>query len=288
LSLNFSVGDLTVHRIVEFDAPFIPAREMLPALTPQLLDENRHWLQPDSLGAGDVFNLCYQTYVVRTPHHNVLVDSCLGNDKPRGRPEWHMRSADTYLRALAAAGLSVEDIDYVMCTHLHVDHVGWNTRLVGGRWVPTFPKARYVFSRREHDATEALHRQKENAAWLDSVLPIVQAGRAELVADDYQFGDHVRLLSTPGHTDGHVSLCFGRQRDDVVMTGDLIHVPLQTRYPELSFARDKDPAQAAATRRAFLERYCDTPTLCCTAHFPSPSAGHVKRWGHGFRLQYAQ
>lgn len=285
MSLSFSAGDMTVHRIVEFDAPFLPALEMLPALTPQLLDENRSWLQPHSLGPNDVFNLCYQSYVVRTPHHTILVDSCMGNDKQRPRPEWHMRSDDNYMRALGAAGLSVEDIDFVMCTHLHSDHVGWNTRLVNGEWVPTFPKARYVFSQRELAATVAADSQVTNAAYQDSVLPIVRAGRAEIVADDYQLGDHVRILPTPGHTDGHVSFGFGKKQDQVVMTGDLIHVPLQTRYPELSFARDKDPQLAATTRRAFLERYCDTPTLCCTAHFPSPSAGRVKRWGDGYRIE---
>jgi glyoxylase-like metal-dependent hydrolase (beta-lactamase superfamily II) len=285
MSPNFQVGDLTVHRIVELEAPFLPALEMLPALKPEMLEANRSWLQPHSLDANDVFILCYQSYVVRTPHHTILVDSCLGNDKHRPRPEWHMKSDDKYMRALAAAGLSVHDIDFVMCTHLHGDHIGWNTRLVDGEWVPTFPKARYVFSQREHAATEAAHHMVTNPAYADSVLPIVSAKRAELVADDFQIGDHVRILPTPGHTEGHVSFCFGKKRDDVVMTGDLIHVPLQTRYPELSFARDKDLAQAAHTRRSFLERYCDTPTRCCTAHFPSPSVGRVRRWGDAYRLE---
>jgi len=285
MSVTFSVGDMTVHRIVELDAPFLPAFAMLPALTPEGLDENRSWLRPHSLDADDVFRLCYQSYVVRTPHHTILVDSCLGNDKQRPRPEWHMKSDDTYMRALGAAGLTVGDIDFVMCTHLHLDHVGWNTRLVDGEWVPTFPNARYVFSRREHAATQAANARTANAAYEDSVLPIVRAGRADLVDDDFQLGDHVRILSTPGHTEGHVSLCFGSRRDEVVMTGDLIHVPLQTRYPELSFAFDKDPALAAITREAFLERYCDTSTLCCTAHFPSPSVGRIRRWGEGYRLE---
>ena len=286
MSSSFSIGDLTIHRIVELVMPLRPALTMIPALTPAILDENRHWLEPDSLGPGDFFHLTFQSYVVRTPHHVILVDSCLGNDKPRTQPQWNMKTDGTFMRELAGVGLAVDDIDYVMCTHLHVDHVGWNTRLVDGRWVPTFPNARYVFSQREYVATQERHAAEGGyPVYVDSVLPIVEAGRAELVADDYQLGDHLRMLPTPGHTKGHVAFCFGRNRDDAVMTGDLIHVPLQLRYPEFSFANDKDPVQSAATRRSFLERYCDSPTLCCTAHFPSPSTGHIKRWNDGFRLE---
>jgi len=285
MSMKFQVGDLTVHRIVELDAPFLPALEMLPDLTPERLHENRAWLQPHSLDENDSFILCYQSYVIQTPHHTILVDSCLGNDKPRPRPEWDMKSDDRYLRALSHAGFSVDDIDFVMCTHLHGDHVGWNTRLVGGEWVPTFPNARYVFGEKEQATAAAAHQVIHNATYADSVLPVILAGRADIVNADHQIGDHLRILPTPGHTEGHLSFCFGKKADDVVLTGDLIHVPLQTRYPELSFARDKDPGQAAVTRRAFLERYCDTSTLCCTAHFPSLSVGRITRWGDGYRLQ---
>jgi glyoxylase-like metal-dependent hydrolase (beta-lactamase superfamily II) len=145
-----------------------------------------------------------------------------------------------------------------------------------------------VFSKREVSSTEAMNAAVPNAAYNDSVLPIIRKGRAELVEDDYRLGDDVRMLSTPGHTDGHVSFCFGKRSDELVMTGDLIHVPLQMRYPELNFARDKDPALAAATRRGFLERFCDAPTVCCTAHFPSPSTGRITRWGNGYRLENLQ
>jgi len=285
MTLDFAAADMTVHRIIDLEAPFLPALEMLPELTPQLLDENRAWMQ-DSLDAHDAFKLCYQAYLVRTPHHTILVDSCLGNDKQRPRPEWHMKRNDSFMRGLARIGVRVEDIDYVMCTHLHGDHVGWNTRLDNGEWVPTFPKARYVFSQREVESVKALDAQAPNAAYQDSVLPIIRKGRADLVDDEFALGDHVRLLPTPGHTEGHVALCFGKARDELVVTGDLIHVPLQMRYPELNFVRDRIPELARKTRRDFLERYCDTPTLCCAAHFPSPSAGRVRRWGNGYRMDY--
>ena len=287
MSLKFSAGDLTIHRIIEQETTFLPALELLPGLTPEVLAENRGWMrEAGALDANDVLILCFQSYVVKTPHHTILIDSCIGNDKPRPRPKWNMKTDDTYLRALAAAGFSVADIDYVMCTHLHVDHVGWNTRLENGRWVPTFPNARYVFGKTEFDYWTA----QKNAnvavpAFVDSVLPIVEARRQEIVTNDYQIGDHARILPTSGHTPGHVAFTFGRTRDDAVFSGDLIHTPLQTRYPEMSIKFDVDPAEAAKTRRGFLERYCDTDTLCCTAHFPSPSVGKIKRMGGGFSCE---
>ena len=280
-----SVGDLTIQRVIEQETTFLPALNMLPGLTPETLAGNRRWLQKaGAIDADDVFILAFQSYVVRTPHHTILVDTCIGNDKPRpGRDKWHMKTDDTYMRALNAAGLRLEDIDFVMCTHLHVDHVGWNTRLDNGRWVPTFPNARYVFAKSEFDYWTGQNAKAPVAPFGDSVLPVVAAQKADIVRDDFRIGDHVRLMPTPGHTPGHVAIAFGRGRDDAVMTGDLIHSPLQARYPELSAKFDVDPAQAASTRRSFLEHYCDSDTLCCFAHFPSPSAGRVKRWGDGFR-----
>ena len=128
-------------------------------------------------------------------------------------------------------------------------------------------------------------RRRRIPVYVDSVLPVVEAGRAETVQNDHQLGDHVRLLHTPGHTPGHIAVCFGKGSDEAVMSGDLMHSPLQARYPELSVNFDVDKAQSATTRRSFLERYCDTKTLCCTAHFPSPSAGRIKRWGDGFKCE---
>jgi glyoxylase-like metal-dependent hydrolase (beta-lactamase superfamily II) len=196
-----------------------------------------------------------------------------------------MKTDDTYARALAAAGFSVGDIDYVMCTHLHVDHVGWNTRLDNGRWVPTFPKARYVFEKTEFDYWTETHAKTPVPPFGDSVLPIVEARQAEIVRSDFAIGDHTRILPTPGHTPGHSAFTFGRGKDAAVFSGDLMHSPLQTHYPEMSMKFDVDQAQAAKTRRSFLERYCDTDTLCCTAHFPSPSVGKIRRKGSGFSCE---
>ena len=284
MSLKFSAGDLTIHRLVEQEGAFFPALELFPELTPERLAENRAWMkQAGALDDNDTLILCIQSYIVRTPHHTILIDSCIGNDKQRpGRPRFHMKTDETYMRALKATGFSVEDIDYVMCTHLHVDHVGWNTRLENGRWVPTFPKARYVFDKGEYDYWHEQNAKAEVHPFADSVLPVVEAKRAELVGNDFSIGDHVRILPTPGHTPGHIAFTFGKGKDDAVFAGDLVHSPLQMLYPELSPKLDIDPKLGAVTRRSFFERYCDTDTLCCTAHLPSPSSGKIKRKGNGF------
>ncbi|MCK1481181.1 glyoxylase-like metal-dependent hydrolase (beta-lactamase superfamily II) [Bradyrhizobium sp. LM6.10] len=284
MSLKYSVGDLTIHRVVEQETTFLPALDLMPGLTPEVLSENRAWMrQANALDEQDTLILCFQSYVIKTPHHTILVDSCIGNDKPRPqRPKWNMKTDDTYLSGLNAAGFSIDDIDFVMCTHLHVDHVGWNTRMENGRWVPTFPKARYVFARQEFDYWTEQNAKGPVPPFVDSVLPVVEAKRHEIVGNDHQIGDHVRILPTPGHTPGHVAFTFGRGKDDAVFSGDLMHSPIQTLYPEMSVKFDVDQAQAATTRRSFLERYCDTDTLCCTAHFPSPSVGKIRRKGNGF------
>ena len=286
MSTTFSRGDITVDRIVELEVPFADALSFLPGLQPDILEEHRSWLVPGALTPQGQLIFCFQSYIVRTPHHTILIDSCVGNHKNRNAfPAMHMKSDETYMRALASAGLTVDDIDFVLCTHLHFDHVGWNTRLEDGRWVPTFPNARYLFAQREYAHWTEQHSKAPVACIADSVLPIVEAKQAELVRSDHALDDHVRLLPTPGHTPDHFSVCLGRGRDDAIITGDVIHSPLQARYPELSMRADFDPKQAAVTRRGVLERCCDTDTLCCTAHFPTPSVGRIRPWDSGFRCE---
>jgi glyoxylase-like metal-dependent hydrolase (beta-lactamase superfamily II) len=290
MATTLALGDLQISRIVEQEGPFFDALQFLPGLTPELLAENRGWMaEAGALDPEGRLILCIQSYIVRTPYHTVLIDSCVGNDKQRPtRPFWHMRTDEKYMRGLASAGLAPDDIDFVLCTHLHADHVGWNTRLVDGRWVPTFPKARYVFSQRELDHWSERHAQEPLPQMADSVLPIVEANRAELVRSDHTLDDHVRLEPTPGHTPDHFAVTIGKTGREAIVTGDLIHTPLQARYPEMSMFVDYDRKQSAATRRAFLEGVCDSGTLICTAHFPSPSTGYVARWGEGFRLSGAR
>jgi glyoxylase-like metal-dependent hydrolase (beta-lactamase superfamily II) len=287
MTTTIALGDISIHRVVEQQGPIFQALEFFPTLTPELLEESRAWLQPTYLDASGKLILCVQSYIVRTPHHNILIDACVGNHKPRpNRPAWHMLASDQYERSLAATGLGVGDIDYVMCTHLHVDHVGWNTRLDNGRWVPTFPNAKYLFADREL----AFWSEKEKTdpaahPWItDSVLPIVAANRAEVMRSDHELNELVRLMPTPGHTIDHFSVHVGRAGQDALIAGDMLHSPLQARYPEMGMRADYDSALSGRTRRRVLERFCDSPTLLCTVHFPSPSAGRITRWEDGFKI----
>lgn len=288
MARGIAVGDISIQRIVEQEAPFFDPMFFFPKLTKEVLEENRSWMQPRFIDpATGKLVLCIQSYVVRTKHHNILIDTCVGNHKPRpARPFWDMMNSDAYEKGLAATGLTVNDIDYVMCTHLHVDHTGWNTRLENGRWVPTFPKAKYVFADRELAFWTERHAKDPAACpWVtDSVLPIVEARRTEVVKSDHALNDHVVLIPTPGHTIDHYAVHVGKPGADAVITGDMIHSPLQARYPELGMMADYDSAIAGATRRKFFGRFADTSTLVCTGHFPSPSVGRFTKWGDGFKF----
>src|SRR3990170_3875213 len=285
MTVRFDLGNVTIHRIVEQEAPLFNVTDFFPTLTKDMIDENRSWLEPKYFTGGKVV-LCIQSYIVKTPHHTIMVDSCVGNHKPRpARPFWNMMNSDRYEKSLAAAGFGLGDIDYVMCTHLHVDHVGWNTRLENGRWVPTFPKAKYLFADRELEFWS--QKEKGDPAkfpWItDSVLPIVAASRHEVVKSDHALNELVQLIPTPGHTIDHFSVHVGKPGQDAVITGDMIHSPIQARYPEVVHFVDYDGKQGVQSRRKVFDRFTDTPTLMCMAHFPSPSVGRMTRWDTGFK-----
>ncbi len=288
MSINFAVGDMTVHRVIESEGPLFDPLAFFPTLTRDLLDENLPWLKPDYIDAtSGQLMLCIQSYVVRTKHRNILIDSCVGNHKARpAYPFWNQMESSRYEQNLAATGLTVGDIDYVMCTHMHVDHVGWNTRLENGRWVPTFPKAKYVFADRELAFwTEKERTDPGKQPWIaDSVLPIVAAGRQEVVTSRHELSDTIRLIPTPGHTIDHYSVRVGEPGADAIIAGDMIHSPIQARYPEIGMRSDYSSPRAGETRRALFEELCGTSTLLCTGHFPGTSKGHMSRWGDGFRF----
>ena len=283
-----TLKDITIHPVVEQQAPFFNALEFFPTLTKEVLEEIQTWLKPTFIDpASGLLLLCVQGFVIRTPQLNILLDSCVGNHKPRPtRPFWDMMNSDRFEKNLATIGLTVNDIDYVMCTHLHVDHVGWNTRLENGRWVPTFPKAKYVMADRE--LAHWTQKEKDDPAsvpWItDSVLPIVEAKRAQIVRSDFALNESVEFVPTPGHSIDHFSVLVGRPGQDALITGDMIHSPLQGKYPELGMRADYDSRQAGQTRRKVFERFCDSPTIMCVTHFPTPSTGRLQRWGDGYKF----
>lgn len=285
---RWRIGEVEISRIPEFEMPMFEPSFIYPTLAAETLERHRAWLSPRHLDpATGRLVISVHGLVIRTNRRTILVDACGGNDKNRpGRPHFHMQRRP-WLERLAAAGFHPPDIDFVLCTHLHTDHVGWNTRLVDGRWVPTFPRARYLFAQAEWDYwRDETHRKPGDTHYADSVLPVVESGQAEFVATDYAFDDEVRLEPTPGHTPGHVAVHVRSGDHEALLTGDMMHTALQCAEPEISSGFCVDPAQAARTRRAVLERCAERPIRVLPAHFPSPSAGFIRSEGGAFRFHY--
>lgn len=284
------LGELRIERIVESICADFEPLSFFPETTPADWERHTPWMKPQALDAtsGNIV-LTIQAFLLRTRHHTILIDTCVGDHKPRpNRPQWDMLKLNTFLPRLAAAGVAPEDVDYVMCTHLHWDHVGWNTQLRDGQWVPTFPNASYVFTKGELEAWEALHRKEAQAHFTDSILPILDAGKAQLVTSDFALDDDVWFESTPGHTPDHVAVHLASQGTEGVITGDLIHSPVQCLEPDWLMRADFEPQRAIATRRSFLERYCETDVLVCATHFPEPSFGHIVARDDAFWFAYEE
>ena len=285
--LQRQVGDIVITRIIESERPDFDAAQFFPEIAADQWAPYRQRLADWAMEtASNALIFPMQSFLLRTRHHTVVVDTCVGDHKQRARPTWNMTSSGEYLKRLAETGVRPEDVDYVMCTHMHPDHVGWNTRLENGRWVPTFPKARYVMSEKEWTYWSAFHKGTPQNQIADSVIPIVESGHAQMVKNDFAIDEDVWFESTPGHTPDHVSVRIASRGAQAVISGDLIHSPVQCLESEWVPRPDFDPPQAAATRRAFLERYCERDVLVCASHFPSPSFGHVIREGNAFWFTY--
>jgi len=287
---DWRFGDVRVQRVLEFEQPLLPWPTIFPAATPERVARQQPWLEPRWMEpeSGRLV-MAFHSFLVTSRGKRILVDTCGGNDKPRPqKPRYHQANWP-YLERLAAAGVRPEDIDYVLCTHLHVDHVGWNTRLVDGRWVPTFPKARYLFAQaewdywREHYRTEAF---RDDPYHLDSIEPVIAAGLADFVPMDFVITDEVRLEPSPGHTPGHVCLKVSSRGEECVMSGDLMHHALQVGEPDWSSCFCVDPAQSSLARRTFFARYADTGTTVFPAHFATPTAGRIERHGDTWRYRF--
>lgn len=274
------IGDIEVWRILEINAPFQTPDALFPTAGPDVSAIIQSHVPGCLCPKSGKIILPIQGFLLKTPRHNILVDSCVGNDKTvPGFSDWHKRTDTRFMASLAAAGVSVADIDYVLCTHLHTDHVGWNTRLEDGRWVPTFPNARYLMP----SADEAVQRQRNGELYVESVLPVVAAGQAELVVAGHMLGDHVTLVPTPGHTPGHVSIQVRDKGQQALITGDALHSAAQCWHPEWHFTYDTDVDLAVQSRRRLLEQAAESGCMMLGSHFALPSLGHVKVQQDAFR-----
>jgi glyoxylase-like metal-dependent hydrolase (beta-lactamase superfamily II) len=284
-------GTIDVHRVADMEHVQLPPARGFPDLAPDALREHARRLGSQMVDP-DTLNLLisFHTYVVRTGGRTILVDTCVGNDKDRPRrAEWHRRQAG-FLDSLRAVGVRPEDVDVVMCTHLHADHVGWNTRLVNGKWVPTFHNARYLMAETEYRyLAEQVRRHGQDVfhgCHADSVLPVVESGQAEMVATDHRVEAGIHTEWAPGHTPGSVLIHIEDGGGHGICTGDLIHHPFQLACPHLPTSYCTDPAQAAARRVALCEQYADTASRVLTAHFPAPSAGRIVRDGGAYAFVF--
>ena len=278
--MHWKIGNVKITKVVELET-IGHTRFILPLAG---TDDIRQlpWLIPHYATAEGRLKLSIHSLVVETPTRRIVVDTGLGNDKQgRSIPTWNNRQGP-FLDDLTAAGFPPDSIDTVLCTHLHVDHVGWNTRLVDGRWMPTFANARYVFGQTEYAYWRGHSTAPDKAAiFHDSVAPIVEAGKADLVASDAAISEEITLIPTPGHSPGHVSLHIRSAGEEGLLTGDVAHHPCQMAHLDWSSTADSDPSKSAATRRELFSRFADRPVLVIGGHF---DAGHIKREGDAFKF----
>jgi glyoxylase-like metal-dependent hydrolase (beta-lactamase superfamily II) len=282
--LSWQIGQVKVTRVVEMELPVKAGADFfMPQATPAELRKTP-WLYPDFVSEDEIMQMSVHALLVEAPGLRLVVDTCIGNDKPRGLLRGRALST-SFLKDLEAVGWTRESVDAVVCTHLHVDHVGWNTMRVDGAWVPTFPNARYYIGRREYEHWSGEPGEEQQAILADSVRPIFEAGLAELVELDHVISPNVRLIPSTGHTPGHVCVKIESDGQSAVITGDMSHHPCQLAHPDWSPAFDGDPKAAAATRARLFAEWADTPTLVIGTHWATPTAGHLRRDGAAFRFE---
>ncbi len=282
---TIGVGDVAIARVDELVLP-TSIRWLLPDAPRDVVEQTFDWLKPNFANEDGYLLQSIHTFVIRASGLTILVDTGVGNDKPRGGgiPAFNMLSTP-FIQRLADAGVEPDAVDFVVCTHVHSDHVGWNTRLVDGEWVPTFPRARYLCARPEWEYWSSVEDEEATQQLLDdSMYPIRDAGLLDLVATDHRLCDEVWLEPSHGHTPGHVSVRIESAGNSAVMIGDVLHNPLQCALPELRPALDRDEGPAREARLEVLNRYADSGTLVFGAHFHAPSAGWVSRSGDAFKF----
>lgn len=278
------IGTADITRVVDLDRQAFAPRIIFPEATDEIFQKHSANLHDQNFDRNtlDLF-LSFHAYLLRIKNKTILVDMCVGNDKSRiERPVWHKRKGP-FIKNLNNIGIKTTDIDYVMCTHLHADHVGWNTQLLDGRWVPTFPNAEYIFSKKEYNHWEngdGRYSEKEkllHGSFYDSVMPVIKSGQARLVPSNFNLGVGVQLEPAYGHTPGNIVIHIEDGQEHAILCGDTLHHPIQLDYPGWKTNFCSDPEQAIITRINLLEEYADTKTLILPAHFHSKDLGLISK-----------
>lgn len=279
---QWQIGDVRISRIVELEVPG-GTKFLLPQATPEAILPIE-WLRPHFATEDGRLILSIHALVLETPDQKIIVDTCIGNDKERSIPTWSNLQLP-FLEDLQAAGYDRHDIDTVLCTHLHVDHVGWNTMLVDGEWKPTFPNARYLIARSEFEYWDGQSPEDINAGVFDdSVKPVFEAGLVDLVDTSHQVCREVCLIPTHGHTPGHVSIAIESCGQRALITGDAFHHPCQMAHTDWASTADFDQAASTDTRKQMLASYGDSDVLVIGTHFATPTAGHIRSNGDDWRF----
>ncbi|CAL9339548.1 MBL fold metallo-hydrolase [Streptomyces sp. enrichment culture] len=283
---SWTVGDVTVHRIDEVALAAATGSWLLPGATPDLV-AGQPWLRPHFAADDGTLHLDSHSFAFTVGGSRILVDTGIGNGKQRANPAWHDLRTD-YLQRLADAGFPPDSVDLVLLTHLHADHVGWNTRQENGTWVPTFPNARYLTARAEREFWAGYDMEEaRRQMFRDSVFPVEEAGQLDLVdvpAEGLEAAPGVRLVPTPGHTPGHVAVELTSSGRTALITGDCLHHPVQLAHPGVGACVDIDPERAEVSRRELLGSLAGTDTLVLGTHFAPPTAGRVVAHDDAYRL----
>ena len=284
------IGNAIIEKVEEIcGSGFKPAR-MFPKFNQEAFDAQKGWMVPDHVEPGsDRLVGSIHTWIVKTGRHTILIDTCLGNHKDRHNPGWNKLNTP-FLDRLQACGCHPDSVDFVMCTHLHVDHVGWNTKLENGRWVPTFKNAKYLFAKREYAHWETEHKTKgletNGGSFDDSVLPVVEAGKAVMIDSDHQPDPLLTIKDYPGHTPGSIAINLKDGGKQACFSGDIMHHPIQVYQPDWSSQFCSDQALSAKSRRKLLEDCSESNALLCPAHFPGANAGFIKPSGNTFKIEW--